>query len=155
MKTTSLDLRERIVAAYDDAEGTREQVARRFRVSLGLVKKLLAQRRRTQDLRPRHRFSGRKPKILASHRKQLKTLLAGRPDLTLEEMRKALGISCTLTAIHYVLVELDLTYKKRRFGPRSRTAPTSRAAANAGAGGRAGSTRRSSSSSMRPRPRRT
>jgi transposase-like protein len=36
-KTISLDLRERILAAYDQKEGTREEVARRFRVSLGLV----------------------------------------------------------------------------------------------------------------------
>jgi transposase len=155
MKTTSLDLRERIVAAYDEAEGTREQVARRFRVSLGLVKKLLAQRKRTQDLRPRHRFSGRKPKILDIHKKQLKDLLAKRPDLTLEEMRKALGLGCTLPAIHYVLVELKLTYKKRHCAPPSRTAPTSRGGANTGAGGRAASTRRSSSFWTKPRPKRT
>src|SRR5208282_2939371 len=37
MKTISLDLRERILAAYDADEGTREAVARRFRVSLGMV----------------------------------------------------------------------------------------------------------------------
>ena len=37
-KTISLDLRERILAAYDADEGTREAVARRFRVSLGMVK---------------------------------------------------------------------------------------------------------------------
>ena len=155
MKTTSLDLRERIMAAYDEGEGTREQVARRFRVSLGLVKKLLAQRRRAQDLRPRHRFSGRKPKILDSHKKQLKTLLAERPDLTLEEMRKKLALCCSLPAIHYVLVELRLTYKKRRCGPPSRTAPTLHAGANTGAGGRAASTRRGSSFWMKHRPRRT
>ena len=39
MKTLSLDLRERILAAYDQEEGTREEVAHRFRVSLGMVKK--------------------------------------------------------------------------------------------------------------------
>ena len=37
MRTISLDLRERILAAYDNDEGTREAIARRFRVSLGLV----------------------------------------------------------------------------------------------------------------------
>ncbi len=52
MKTIAFDLRERILAAYDDDEGTREEVARRFRVSLGMVKKLLQQRRRLGDIRP-------------------------------------------------------------------------------------------------------
>jgi transposase len=46
MKTLSLDLQERIVAAYDAGYDTREAVAGRFRVSVGMVKKLLQQRRR-------------------------------------------------------------------------------------------------------------
>lgn len=46
-KPISLDLRERIIAAYAAQEGTREEVAKRFKVSLGMVKKLLAQRNRT------------------------------------------------------------------------------------------------------------
>jgi len=41
MRTLSLDLRERIVAAYDGQQGTREEVAQRFGVSVGMVKKLL------------------------------------------------------------------------------------------------------------------
>ena len=45
MKTTSLDLRQRIVATYDECKWTQEEVAKRFRVSLGMVKKLLRQRR--------------------------------------------------------------------------------------------------------------
>ena len=120
-KTISLDLRQRIVAAYDQKEGTREEVARRFRVSLGLVKKLLQQRRRTGDLRPRHRFSGSKPKLVQSHRQQLRQMLARKPDLTLEEMRQALTVRCTLQAIHYLLERMGLTYKKRHFGPANRT----------------------------------
>jgi len=39
MKTLSLDLRERIVAADDAGNDTRETVASRFRVSVGMVKK--------------------------------------------------------------------------------------------------------------------
>ena len=45
MRTISLDLRERILVSYDQKEGTREEIAHRFRVSLGMVKKLLQQRR--------------------------------------------------------------------------------------------------------------
>ena len=125
MKTLSLDLRERILTSYDREEGTREAVTARYRVSLGMVKKLLQQRRRTGDLRNRHRFSGRKPIILGEHRRRIKELLGRRPDMTLAELREALALSCTLPAIHYVLVDLNLTYKKRRFGPASRTGRTS------------------------------
>jgi len=38
MATFSLDWRERMVSAYDQGEGTRDEVARRFGVSLGMVK---------------------------------------------------------------------------------------------------------------------
>ena len=124
MKTLSLDLRERVVAAYDAGDGTRPEVAKRFRVSLGMVKKLLRQRKQTGDLRPRHRFSGRKPLIVETHRRRMRQLLGRQPDLTLAELRSALGLSCTLPAIHYALARLNLTYKKRHSGPASSSGRT-------------------------------
>jgi transposase len=141
MRTISLDLRERIVASYDHDEGTREQVARRYRVSLGLVKKLLQQRRRTGDIAPRHRFSGRKPTILPAHQCQMRTLLARQPDLTLPELRQATGLHCTLPAIHYVLNKMGLTYKKRHSVPANKTVPTSHGRAGAGGGVKRAGTR--------------
>ena len=148
MKTISLDLRQRIVAAYDRGEGTREDVANRYNVSLGFVAKLLHQRRQTKDIAPRHQYSGRKPKLLAEHRRQLRTWLSQKPDLTLRELREKLELNCTLPAIHYVLVEMGLTYKKRRCGPANRTERISVKRAGRGGGGRAASIRQSSSSSM-------
>ncbi len=140
MRTLSLDLRERILASYDHQEGTREEVAGRYRVSLGMVKKLLQQRRRTGDIAPRHRYSGRKPLILASHHRQMQVLLGRKPDLTLEELRTAVALSCTLPAIHYALKKLGLTYKKRHSGPVSKTVRTSRGRVGAGAGAKGAST---------------
>jgi transposase len=124
MRTLSLDLRERILTSYDRKEGTREEVASRFRVSLGMVKKLLQQRRRTGDIRPRHRYSGRKPKILGSHRQQMRSLLSKKPDLTLKELRSAIQLSCTLPAIHYALQTMGLTYKKRHSALANKTGQT-------------------------------
>ncbi len=124
MKTLSLDLRERMLLAYDAEEGTREEIAERFGVSLGMVKKLLQQRRHTGDIGARHHFSGRKPKILERHRRKLSRLLEERPDLTLAELRTAAGLSCSLPAIHYALAALNLTHKKRRSAPASRIGKT-------------------------------
>ena len=112
MKTLSLDLRERILAAYDAGEGPREAVAGRFRVSLGMVKQLLQQRRRIGDVRSQHHRSGRKPGHVARQQHQLQALVHQKPDLTLRELRAATGLNCTLPAIHYVLIRLGLTYKK-------------------------------------------
>jgi len=141
-KTTSLDLRERILATYDEDKGTREDVARRFRVSLGLVKKLLQQRRHTGDIAPRHHRAGRKPLILAGHQRQMRTLLGQKPDLTLWELRDALALGCSLQAIHVVLVKMGLSYKKRHSAPASKTAQTLRGRGKDGGGGKPDSTRR-------------
>ncbi len=113
MATFSQDLRERIVAAYDRGDGTRQQIAERFDVSLGMVKKLLQQRRHTGDIAARHRYSGAKPKITARHQQQLEHLVCDHPDMTLEELRDAVGLSCTPQAIHYALGRMGLSSKKK------------------------------------------
>ena len=121
-KQISLDLRERIVAACDAQEGTREEVAKRFKVSLGMVKKLLAQRARTGDLRARYRYCGRKAKLLPERGGEMKQLVAKEPDLTLAEIKQRLGLGCTVAAIHWVLAKMGLTYKKD--APCGRTEPS-------------------------------
>jgi len=141
VRTLSLDLRERILTSYDHKEGTRQQIAQRYRVSLGMVKKLLQQRRRTGDIAPRHDRSGRKPMILEVHHRQMRTLLVKKPDLTLSELREAVALPCSLPAIHYALDKMGLTYKKRRSEPASKTARTLRGRGAAGGGGRAGGIR--------------
>ena len=133
MATISVDLRQRILKAYDRGDVSRGQVASRFEVSLGMVKKLLQQRSRLGDISPLHHRSGRKPIILDSHRREMRLLLADQPDLTLEEIRARLGLECTIQAIHYVLADMGLTYKKRHSAPPSNPGRTSPAAAGSGA----------------------
>ncbi len=155
MKTLSLDLRERIVAAYDAKEGTREEVARRFRVSLGMVKKLLQQRRRTGDIGHRHGHSGRKARVLPEYRDRLATLVSAQPDLTLAQIKAELAMPCTITAVHHALGALGLTYKKRRSMPPNRPGRTSSKRAGSGRPDKTVSRPGASSSSTNRRPRRT
>jgi transposase len=82
--------------------------------SLGMVKKLLQQRRRLGNVRPQQHRSGRKPGLVASHQHQLRARSDKKPDLTLKELPVATGLRCTLPAIHYVLVRLGLTSGTRR-----------------------------------------
>lgn len=154
-KTLSTDLRQRIVDCYDNGEGSRQEVADRFRVSLGMVKKLLSQRRLRGEITPQHYRSGRKARLVGSHRRALRQLVSSRPDITLAEMREELGWDCTLQAIHYVLAAMDLTYKKRRCEPVSKTASIFSRRADAGAVSKGASTRTGLSSSTSRRPKRT
>ena len=137
-RTLSLDLRERILNSYDKGEGTRDEIAHRFQVSLGMVKKLLQQRRHTKCIKPRHHLAGRKKLIVAEHRIAIRQHLKRKPDLTLAELREVLGLKCTLPAIHYVLVNMGLTYKKRRSVPQSRTGRTSAKHAASGSASKEG-----------------
>jgi transposase len=155
MKTTSLDLRRRIVETYDEGKWTQEEVAKRFRVSHGLVKKLLSQRKRTGQIEARHRFSGRKARLLPERGAELKSLVAKEPDLTLAEMKERMKLECSIGAIHWVLGRLGLTYKKRRSMRPNKTVPTSPKPGGVGSAARADSTRRAWSSSTSRRPRRT
>lgn len=127
-------------------------MARRFRVSLGMVKKLLQQRRHTGSIAARHHLAGRKPRIVQGHQREMRVLLGEKPDLTLKELRGGLRLECSLQAIHVVLRKMGLTYKKRVFGRPNTTVPTSARRGGAGGVGKADSTRRGSSSSTNRAP---
>jgi len=154
-KTLSVDLRQRILDCYDSGEGSRQEVADRFRVSLGMVKKLLSQRRHRGEIGPQHYRSGTKARLGAADRRRLGQLVARRPDITLAQMRESLGLACSLPTIHLALRTLGLTYKKKRYVPVSKTALTLPRRGDAGVGSSRASTRPGSSSSTKPRPKRT
>ena len=126
METLSIDLRKRILTAYDRDDGTRLQIAERYDVSLGMVKKLLQQRRHTGDIAPRHHRSGRNPMITEKHKRHLERLVRDRSDMTLDELRSAIGLECSLTAIHKTLIKIGLSYKKRHSTLPSTSARTSK-----------------------------
>jgi transposase len=126
-------MRKRVLACYDTGKETRGAVAKRFCVSLGMVKKLIQQRRHLGDIAPLHWRAGRKPLFTPEHKEQMRAAIRRQPDTTLAEFRELLGLACSLPSIHRVLVRMGMTYKKRRFGPANRTVRTSRKRGRTGA----------------------
>jgi transposase len=122
MNAYSMDLRERVVAACDRGEGTREQIAQRFCVSIAWVYRLLQRRRRTGSIAPKPHGGGQKPALDMAATERLRRAVADCPDATLEELRRAAGVACSTAAVHRALEKLDLPRKKSRSGPLSRTA---------------------------------
>ncbi len=147
MAALSLDLRKRIVAAFDRGGRKQKEVAELFSVSAGTVSKLLRQRRETGDLAPLYSNCKGKPKILAADEQRLRELIASKPDMTLTELRDGAGLSCTIQAVHYALGRMGLTFKKRLSGQAGRTARTSPPPGKNGKGGSPGSIPPGSSSS--------
>ena len=119
-----MDMRQRIIDRYDDGRDTRDSIAKRFCVSLGMVKKLIQQRRRIGEIGPLHTRAGRKPTITRMHKDRMREIIREHPDTTLAEFRCALRLDCSLVAIHKALEGMGMTYKKRRSGPASRTGQT-------------------------------
>jgi transposase len=71
MKPYSEDLRTWIIEAIDQHEGSLRQIARRFRLSLSFIERLLRRRRQTGSLRLKPHGGGRLP---ARDHNQLKRL---------------------------------------------------------------------------------
>ncbi len=109
-KPYSMDLRERVVAAYD--KGTKpEELERRYQVSLRTVQRLLERRRETGSIEPLHGKPGPKP-VLDEHLPKLQELVKKQPDATLEELREELGIQVGISTLWRGLRDLGLTLKK-------------------------------------------
>lgn len=118
----SQDLRDRVLAAYDRGMRT-AHIAEIFDVSPAWARRIKQRRRETGETSPRPMGGATVIKI---DRAQLAELVQQQPDATLEELRQKLGIRCAISAISMALKQLGFSYKKRRSGPRSRTARTSR-----------------------------
>jgi transposase len=113
MRPYSLDLRERVAAALDHREGSWRDIARRFRVSLSFVSRLMRRRQQTGSLDPKPHGGGRSPALDPDARQRLRELLHQQPDATLAELRQALGLSCSLMALWRALQQLKITRKKK------------------------------------------
>ena len=121
MNAYSMDLRERVAAAYDDGEGSQAELARRFRVSVSWIGKLLRRRRETGSIAPKPHSGGRPPAVGGVAADRLRAAVQADPDATLSELRDAAGLACSVPAVHRALGRLGITRKKSRNGPPSRT----------------------------------
>src|SRR5258707_9207399 len=106
MRPFSLALRDRVAAAIENAEGSFREIARRFRVSLSFVARLMRCRHQTGGLAPKPHGGGRSPALDEPARQRLRALLHEQPDLTLAELRQRLDLSCSLVALWRTLRQL-------------------------------------------------
>jgi transposase len=116
MKAYSTDLRERVVAACDAGDATREQIAARFSVSVAWIRKLMRQRRETESIEPRPRGGGHPPAFDAEAERRLREAVRADEDATLEQLARAAGVSCGLSTVYRTLKRLGVSRKKGRGG---------------------------------------
>ncbi len=127
MKALSIDLRRRIVEAYEVGKVSYKAVAERFGVSAGTVRNLVKLKQNTGSLSPRYdQVPGPPLKITKEKQAEMIDLVSKQPDLTLEQIKNELKLNCTVQAIHYALIRLGYSFKKRHFEPQSKTEKTSK-----------------------------
>ncbi len=146
-KAYSDDLRRKFLEAHQQGEGSLEELAKRFHVSVGWAKKVSATFRRTGGwARPPSGPRGRRSKFTAEIRRQLSGWIDEQPDLTLHELRSRLrgelGLTASIGRLWSLLREMGLRLKKSRFTPPSKTRRRCGESAGSGASKRAGSTRK-------------
>lgn len=124
------DLRRKFLSAYDAGDGTLEELAERFVVSLGWAKKISAQRNRTGQAERVLHHPGRKPRVGAQTQQQVVGWVRAQPDLTLAELSSKLhreaSVQLSRGRVWYLVRALGLRLKKSRSTLPSATAkPTS------------------------------
>jgi transposase len=111
MRPYSIDLRQRIVQAVDQKEGSLRQLARRFYVSLSFITRLLTLRRHTDSVAPRPHRSGPPPTLDDAALERLRQLVVDQPDALLDELAQQMG--CGRMTIWRALRKLKITRKKK------------------------------------------
>jgi len=124
----SVEVRERVVAAYRAGKGTYAEIAELFGVGEASVNRWLRLARETESLEPKPRL-GRAPKLDEQSRTVLRELVEENNGAALEEVAQRLyertGVKLVVSTVHKALVKLGITRKKKTSTQRSGNAKTS------------------------------
>jgi len=125
-KPLSLDLRRRIVAAYEEATATFREIAERFSVGEATVNRFVNRFRREGSVEPKPHGGGTPSKLGEAQYAQIAALVAEKPDRTIAElvteMRQRHGYTMSPATMSRTVAKLGLTRKKRLSQRRSATA---------------------------------
>jgi transposase len=113
-----IELRTRAVNAYNDGEGTVEEIAQRFSICSRSLFRWLALERGEHDLSAKDFRHGPAPKIPPDRFTELHELCSQKTDRTVEELARAWSEkngSISRSAMGRALLHAKLTFKKRLF----------------------------------------
>ena len=113
----SVDLRERVVAAFDRAGMTDQEAAALFKVGEATVRRWKRLRRETGALEPKPFGGGNPPRVPPERDEVVRAIVEERPDLTDQEVawefHRRTGRSVSRSSMNRVLLKLELTRKQR------------------------------------------
>jgi transposase len=116
MAAYSLDLRQRILSAWENKENTQRGLAERFKVSLSFIRDLLRRYRETNEIAAKPQGGDRRSKIKGEDEELLKKIVAEQNDISLREIQEKLqqdkGIEVSISGVSRTLKRLNLGRKK-------------------------------------------
>ena len=111
-----LDLRQKVVAAYERGDGSIDEIAALFSVGPTFVKKMLRLHRESGDLSPLPHGGGHTPKLSDKHIQMIRAEINRNNDVTIEELRELLrknvSVEVSQPTVSRVLARLNLPRKK-------------------------------------------
>ena len=130
MKAYALDLRKKVLMAYQHPEGSIRQLAKHFTVSPRFGGELVSRFRRTGSYASKPHRGGNPPRIDAEGQTIVCECVQQHPDVTLDELCQLYAERCQVmpsrSSMHRTLALLKLTRKKRLLTLQSVTAMMSK-----------------------------
>jgi transposase len=121
MKAYSLNLRQKMLRAYDQRLGSQRTLAALFGVSQSFVEKLLRRRRTSADIAPRPHAGGRRALCDEAAQAVVRRLVQEQPDVTLAELCERLwaqrSLRVSVPTMGRLVIALRLPRKKSRSTP--------------------------------------
>jgi transposase len=113
----SVDLRQRIMTAYEAKEGSQRQLAERFKVSLSFIRDLRRHHRETGTVEPKPHGGGAVAKIGKEQLPMIEALVTAQPDALLEELCERFagktGVEVSVSTMQRAVCRLKLSVKKK------------------------------------------
>ena len=119
MKPYSCDLRQKVINAHNQKEGSQRQLAKRFSVSLSFVQSLLRRYRSSGTVEPLAHGGGQIPKLNNEQLALVGLLVESNNDATLVELCDRLEqqtqVKISRSSMGRITQKLNLTRKKKHY----------------------------------------
>ena len=117
MAAYSIDLREKILKAWQNKECSQRELAKRFKVSLSFLRDFLRRYRETGEITARPQGGDRRWKLKGKEEELLKIIVTEQSDIYLREIQEAIKerteIEVSISSLSRTLKRLKLKRKKK------------------------------------------
>jgi len=117
MAAYSIDLRQKILSAWQNKEGSQRELAKRFKVSLSFIRDFLRRYRETAEIAARPQGGDRRSKLNSIEQELLKVIVAKQSDIYLREIQEVIKerteIDVSISSLSRTLKRLKLNRKKK------------------------------------------